>query len=272
MLQFFSNQWRKVRGVLTKTSADTGITEEALLTLVEEAEAGGGIDKEEGTLIRSAIEFNELLAVDIFTPRIDVVGASVDTPKDEIAELFAQTGYSRIPIYENNLDNIIGILYQKDFHNDIRHTNRTIREAVRPALFVAKNKKADELLKELQKKKMHIAIVMNEYGETAGIVTLEDILEELVGEIWDEHDEVVSEIEQIAPGEYRVSGKANVEKVFEYLHRKQEFDVQTVNGWVMGQLGRIPMENDCFKQEGLVVTVTQMCGKRIGEANIREIL
>lgn len=271
LLQFFTRQWKIVRSVACKNSADTGITEEALLTLVEEAEAGGGIDKEEGTLIRSAIEFNELLAVDIFTPRIDVVGASVDTPKDEMAELFAQTGYSRIPIYENNLDNILGILYQKDFHNHIWHTSRTIREAVRPALFVPKNKKIDDLMKELQKKKLHIAIVMDEYGETAGIVTLEDILEELVGEIWDEHDEVVSEIEQIGAGEYRVSGKANVEKVFEQLHRKQEFDVHTISGWVMEQLGRIPMENDSFEQDGLAVMVTKMCGKRIGEANIREI-
>lgn len=271
LLIFLTRQWKKVLSKVHRNSGDNGITEQELLSMVEEAEAGGGIDKEEGTLIRSAIEFNELVAVDIFTPRIDVVGASVDTSKDEIAELFAKTGYSRIPIYENNLDEIIGILYQKDFHNHIRHTNLTIREAVRPVLFVAKNKKIDELMKELQQKKLHIAIVMDEYGGTAGIVTLEDILEELVGEIWDEHDEVVNEIVQIAEGEYRVSGKANVEKVFELFHREQEFDVQTISGWVMEQLGCIPVEKDSFVQEGLEVTVTKMCGKRIGEVYIREI-
>lgn len=267
--QFLERQWKKLRAVVFKSSEDTGITEEELLTMVEEAEAGGGIDKEEGTLIRSAIEFSELAAVDIFTPRIDVVGISVDMTKDEVAELFARTGYSRIPVYENNLDNILGILYQKDFHNHIWHTERNIREAVRPAIFVAKNKKIDDLMKELQKKKLHIAIVMDEYGGTAGIVTLEDILEELVGEIWDEHDEVVSEMEQTGEREYRVSGKANVEKLFEEIDREQEFDVQTVSGWVMEQLGCIPTEGDSFAYEDLWVTVTKMCGKRIGEVKLQ---
>lgn len=268
-VNFLFRQWKKLLSAVFQTSEDSGITEEEILTMVEEAEAGGGIDKEEGTLIRSAIEFNELVAVDIFTPRIDVVGISVDATKDEVAELFARTGYSRIPVYQNNLDNILGILYQKDFHNHIWHTQKTIREAVRPVLFVAKNKKIDDLMKELQKKKLHIAIIMDEYGGTAGIVTLEDILEELVGEIWDEHDEVVSELEQTGEHEYRVSGKANVEKLFEEIDREQEFDVQTVSGWVMEQLGCIPAEGDSFTYEELLVTVTKMCGKRIGEVKLQ---
>lgn len=271
-LNFLFRQWKKLLSVVFKTSEDTGITEEELLTIVEEAEAGGGIDKEEGSLIRSAIEFNELEAVDIFTPRVDVVGVSIDTPKDEIAELFAKTGYSRIPVYEKNMDDILGILYQKDFHNHIWHTQKTIRDSVRPVLFVAKNKKIDDLMKELQQKKLHIAIVMDEYGGTAGIVTLEDILEELVGEIWDEHDEVESEMEQIAKNQYRVSGKANVERVFEQLEREREFEVQTVSGWVMEELGCIPAVGDSFEQDGLVVTVTKMCGKRIGEVDLKEDL
>lgn len=270
-LNFLFRQWKRLLSVVFKTSEASGITEEELLTLVEEAEAGGGIDKEESTLIKSAIEFNELAAVDIFTPRVDIVGTSVDTSKDEIAELFARTGYSRIPVYENNMDEILGILYQKDFHNHIWHTDRSIRESVRPVLFVAKNKKVDDLMKELQQKKLHIAIVMDEYGGTAGIVTLEDILEELVGEIWDEHDEVVSEIEQVAAGEYHVSGKANVEKVFEQLGRAQEFEVQTISGWVMDCLGCIPAEGDSFEQDGLEVTVTKMNGKRIGEVYIKQM-
>ncbi|MFR4351678.1 MAG: HlyC/CorC family transporter [Roseburia sp.] len=267
-LNFLFRQWKKLLSCIIKTKEERGITEEELLTIVEEAEAVGGIGKEEGTLIRSAIEFNELAAVDIFTPRVDVVGVSVNATKDEVAEIFAQTGYSRLPVYENNMDEILGILYQKDFHNSILRTDTLIREAVRPVLFVAKNKKIGDLMKELQQKKLHIAIVMDEYGGTAGIVTLEDILEELVGEIWDEHDEVVSEMEQLGENEYRVSGKANVEKIFERLHMEKDFDVLTVSGWVMEQLGCIPTEGDSFESDGLKVIVTKMWGKRIGEVRI----
>lgn len=270
-VNFLFRQWKRLLSRIFKTSEDAGITEEELLTIVEEAQAVGGIGKEEGTLIRSAIEFNELMAVDIFTPRVDVVGIPVDAPKEEAARIFAETGYSRLPVYENDLDEILGILYQKDFYNTILHTERTIREAMRPALFVAKNKKIDDLMKELQQKKLHIAIVMDEYGGTAGIVTLEDILEELVGEIWDEHDEVVNEIVQLERGVYLVSGKANVEKVFEQLHREQEFHVLTVSGWVMEQLGYIPAEGEHFEKDGLKVTVTKMAGKRIGEVKIVEL-
>lgn len=267
-LNFLFAQWKKLLSRIIKPKGDGGITEEELLTIVDEAEAGGGIDKEEGTLIRSAIAFNELSAVDIFTPRVDVVAVAADTSREEVAELFARTGYSRIPVYEENIDHIIGILYQKDFHNAVWQTEKPIREAVRPVLFVAKNKKIDDLMKELQQKKLHIAIVMDEYGGTVGIVTLEDILEELVGEIWDEHDQVEEEIRKTAETEYVVSGKANIEKVFEALGREREFDVLTVSGWVMEQLGCIPAEGEGFKDDGFRVTVTKMCGKRIGEVRI----
>lgn len=264
-LNFLFGQWKKLLSLIFKASEDTGITEEELLTIVEEAEAVGGIGKQESILIRSAIEFNELVAVDIFTPRVDVIGIPADTPKDEVAKIFAKTGYSRLPVYEENLDHILGILYQKDFHNFILHSEVTIREAVRPVLFIAKNKKIDDLMKELQRKKLHIAVVMDEYGGTAGIVTLEDILEELVGEIWDEHDEVVREIEKIGDKQYRVSGKANISKLFEYLQIEQEFDVLTVSGWAMEQLGCIPSEGETFHSEGLKAEVTKMAGKRIEE-------
>jgi len=267
-VNFLFRQWKKLLSRIFKTSADTGITEEELLTLVEEAEAGGGIGKEESSLIRSAITFNELVAMDIFTPRVDVVGIPVDIAQEKVAEVFAETGYSRLPVYEGNLDNVIGILYQKDFYNEVFGTDKAIRAYVRPVLFVAKSKNVDDLMKELQQNKMHIAVVMDEYGGTAGIVTLEDILEELVGEIWDEHDEVVCEMEQMEEGAYRVSGKANIEKVFEELGREREFTVLTVSGWVMEQLGCIPTEGDSFTNDGLTVTVTKMCGKRIGEVHI----
>lgn len=270
-VNFMFAQWKKLLSLIFKTTDENGITEEELLTIVEEAEAGGGIDKEEGTLIRSAIEFDELSANDIFTPRVDVVAVAADTSRQAVAEIFAKTGYSRLPVYEKNLDHILGILYQKDFYSSVFQTDKPISEAMRPALFVPKNKKIDDLLKELQQKKLHIAIVMDEYGGTAGIVTLEDILEELVGEIWDEHDEVELEMRNTKEGEYLISGKANIEKVFEELKRERRFDVLTVSGWVMEQLGCIPEEGAYFESDGLKVTVMKMSGKRIGEVKIEEL-
>lgn len=264
-MNFLFRQWKKLLSRIFKTSVETGITEEELLTMVEEAEAGGGIGKAESNLIRSAITFNELTASDILTPRVDVVGIPVDIAQAKAAELFAETGYSRLPVYEGSLDNVIGILYQKDFYNEVFGTDRVIKTYVRPVLFVAKGKNVNDLMKELQQKKMHIAVVIDEYGGTAGIVTLEDILEELVGEIWDEHDKIVCEMEQMEEGTYRIFGKANVEKVFEELGREREFAVLTVSGWVMEQLGCIPTEGDSFTNDGLTVTVTKMHGKRIAE-------
>lgn len=269
---FLFRQWKKLLSKIIKVSDDTGITEEELLTIVEEAEQDGGIDKEEGDLIRSAIEFGELEAVDIFTPRIDIVSVSVDLPKDEIAKVFLETGYSRLPVYEKDIDQIIGILYQKDFHNYIYNSDLSVRDNVKPVLFTTKNKKIDDLMKELQREKLHIAVIVDEYGSTLGLVTLEDILEELVGEIWDEHDTVVHEIEEISANEYIVSGKANLEKMLVRLGKEQDTDVLTVNGWVMEKLEKIPSEGDSFEFEGLSVQVVKMNGKRVEQVKVIRIV
>lgn len=261
-------QWKKMLSLVFKVSEDKGITEEELLTIVEEAEQEGGIDKEESTLLRSAIVFNELEAIDILTPRIDVVGISVDMSKEDIKNVFVETGYSRLPVYEEDMDHIIGILYQKDFYNFIYHTEQKISDNVKPVIYITKNKKIDDLMKELQQKKLHFAVIVNEFGSMLGIVTLEDILEELVGEIWDEHDKVIEEIEPLSENEYMVSGKTNIEKLFEYLHREQEFDVHTVNGWIMETLGRLPAEGDYIEMEQLEVKVVKMTGKRVEKVYI----
>ena len=260
---FLFKQWKKVLSVLFKAAEDQGITEEELLTIVEEAKQGGGIDEQEGTLIKSAIEFSELEAVDIFTPRIDVTGIPAEASKEEVEAAFRDTGFSRLPVYEESIDNIIGIIYQKDFHNYIRNTDRTVRDMIRPALFISRGKKVGSLLKELQKNKMHIAVVLDEFGGTAGIVTLEDILAELVGEIWDEHDTVVEEIQKLSDTEYLVLGRTSIEKLFEKLHRDQDFDFLTVSGWVMNLAGRIPSEGESFQYENLTVTVERMADRRV---------
>ncbi len=263
--------WKKLLSKIIKSDEDRGITEEEILTIVEEATQEGGINEQEGSLIRSAIEFTEMEAGDVLTPRIDVEGVELHASKEEIAEVFTETGYSRLPVYEESMDHIVGIIYHKDFHNYVYHTEQDVSSIMRPARFITKTKKIGDLLKELQKEKSHIAVVLDEFGGTIGIVTLEDILEELVGEIWDEHDEIIEAIVKKAEDEYMVLGSANVEKLFEELDIEEEVDVVTVSGWVMNLLERIPKENDKATYGDWEIMVLEMNGKRIEKVQIKKI-
>src|SRR5690606_6024729 len=189
--------------------------EEELLTYVEEAENDGGINQNEGDLIRSVIEFDDLEAVDILTPRVDVAALPITASTDEIMELFMETGYSRIPIYNGTIDDIIGILHYKDFHKQVIINGRSVRSVLQPAIFIAESMKIADVLTVLKQAKSHIAVITDEFGGTVGIVTLEDILEELVGEIWDEHDEVINEFEEIGPNEFKILCSASIDKMFD---------------------------------------------------------
>ncbi len=266
---FLFGLWKKFINKIFKSNEDRSITEEELITIVSEAENEGGIDQDEGLLIRSAIEFSEVEVKDIITPRIDIVGIQEDTSKEKIAEIFTETGYSRLPVYKESLDRIIGIVYHKDFYNYVYNTDKTIKDIIRPALFVTKNKKIDDLLKELQQKKSHIAVVLDEYAGTIGIVTLEDIVEELVGEIWDEHDEVVQEIVEKSETEYEVLGSADIEDVFDKFGISEKVTVQTISGWVMETLEKIPEVGDTFTYKNLVVSVLEMDDNRVERVNIK---
>lgn len=264
--------WKKLLSKLIKSDDDRGITEEEILTIVEEATQEGGIDEEEGSLIRSAIEFREMEAGDILTPRIDVEGVELHATKEKIAEVFTETGYSRLPVYEESLDHIVGIIYHKDFHNYVYHTDQEVSSIIRPVRFITKTRKISDLLKELQQEKSHIAVVLDEFGGTVGIVTMEDILEEIVGEIWDEHDEIIQAFEKVNDEEYIVMGSANVEKLFEELEIEDEVEVVTVSGWVMNLLERIPKENDKVTCGDWEITVMEMNGKRVEKAKIKKCL
>ena len=265
---FLFGLWKKLLSLIFRSSDSQAVTEEELLTIVDEAEQEGGIDTQEGSLIRNAIEFTETEAIDVLTPRIDLTAVSVDDSKEDIAAIFAETGYSRIPVYRDSIDHIIGILYQKDFHNYVYHTDKDIASIIRPAIYVTGNKLIGELLQDLQKSKSHLAVVMDEFGGTVGIVTMEDILEELVGEIWDEHDEVVEEIKQTGENEYEVLGNTNVQKLFERLDIDKELDVVTVSGWVMAELARIPEVGNTFQYENVSVRVLAMDGKRVEKIKV----
>ena len=266
---------QKLLSLIFKPEEDKGMTEEELISIIEEAEEEGGLDEEESTLIKSAIEFNELEVGAILTPRIDITAVSADISKVELAKVFSESGYSRVPIYEGDLDNITGIVYYKDFFTDAFQTSTPISAIIKPVMYVTKTQKISDLLKELQEKQLHLAVVSDEYGSTAGIVTLEDIIEEIVGEIWDEHDEIFNEIEEVAEGEYVVSGKANIDKLFDELEidideEDESTDAETVNGWAMDILGKIAEEGDTFEAHGLSVEVVKMDGRRIDELHITD--
>ena len=295
-LNFLFRQWKKLLFALFKTSEDKSITEEELLTIVEEAEQDGGIGRQEGALIRNAIEFSEVEACEIMIPRMDIVGIPSDTEEyGKIVKLFAESGFSRLPVYEGTRDHIIGVLHQKDFCGALSRASTkdsdgadfeenpaqnieakaakksmglSLSDIIKPAVFVPENNKIGSLLKELQRKKLHMAVVVDEFGGTSGIVTMEDILEELVGDIWDEHDRVVNEIERISEREYIVLGNTSVEKLFDLLGKKAEFDVVSVSGWITEMFERIPQEGEKLLYEDCVVEVLKLNGQRIEKVRV----
>ena len=252
---------------------DDGLMEEELLTMVEEAENEGDLGADESELIRSAIEFYDIEAGDILTPRVDVEAIDVNDSADEISRLFAKTGFSRLPVYSDTIDNVIGILHEKDFNT--RQPGATLNEIVCEPVVVMPNTKLPSLLKRLQHEKNHMAVVVDEYGGLAGIVTLEDILEELVGDIWDEHDEVIEEIREIEPGHYRVMGTASMEDLFEVYGFEKEadlFESTTVSGWVIEQLGQLPTVGDHFEYNHVLVTVEKMEARRVLEISAVQLV
>lgn len=203
-LNFLFGLWKKLISKVLHLESDSKMSQEELLMLVEEVREGGTIDSEEGDLLKNAIEFNDMRAEDILTHRVDLEAVDIESTKEEIAEVFTQSKFARLPVYEDSIDNIIGILNMKDFYDGTGITAKSIRDIMTKPLFVLKSEKIDELLKLLQETKSQMAVILDEYGGTLGIVTLEDILEELVGEIWDEHDEVTEEY--IPIGENRWEG------------------------------------------------------------------
>ena len=263
-LTYFFTAWKWLLNKIFKSKKQDVMTEEELITIVEEAEVDGAIDEAESDLIISAIEFNELEVGDVFIPRVDVVALPEGSTEDEIVKLFAQTGYSRLPVYNKEIDNIVGVLYYKDFYNLCFKKDVEVSSIYKKAEFVAKSQKVAQVMRHLQKEKIHMAIVTDEFGSVAGIVTLEDILEEIVGDIWDEHDKVEQDIRQISENEYEVTGKASIEKVFDMLGIQQIPESLTANGWVMEVLQCVPAEGMEFSNNGLRVKVEKV-GKRRAE-------
>ena len=261
--------WKKLLTRLFHTSNDPSITEGELITMVDQAETEGGLDQRESQLIRAAIEFNDLEVAEVLVPRVDIVAAEDTVTSTELAALFAESGFSRIPIYHDSIDNIVGVVHEKDLHAARYHGMDALEGIISPVLYTTTTTKISDLLQILQRNKAHMVIVVDEYGGTEGLATLEDILEELVGEIWDEHDEVIEEFKKQEDGSYLISCSANLTDLFDLFSIRGECDCTTVSGWVMSEVGRVPVAGDHFVYENLDVTVTKIQHRRVLEIQVR---
>ena len=267
-VNFLFSLLKKLLSKVFHKQGDSGITEEELVTMVDQAESEGGLDQHESKLIRSAIEFNDMEVDEILTPRVDIVAVEDIDSMDDIAQAFAESGYSRLPVYHEDIDDIIGVIHEKDFHAARYRGQTDVKAITGPMLYTTGNTKISELLRILQREKAHMVIVVDEYGGTEGLVTLEDIVEELVGEIWDEHDEVIEEFKKQEDGSYLISCSADLTDLFDLFSIKGECDANTISGWVMEQIGRIPEEGDHFVSDGLDVTVTKVDHRRVLEIRV----
>lgn len=246
--------------------------EEELLTLLQEAEEEGEFDEEESELIRNAISFNDLVVSDVLTPRVDIVAVSIDDTKEEIANKFFDSGFSRFPVFDGTIDSIVGIINEKDFNNYVIHRNKEVKDIIKSVSFVPHSMELFKLLKLLQKNKSHMAIVADDYSGTMGIVTLEDILEELVGEIWDEHDKVRADIEEISENHCKVIGGFNLDKLLAYFDMDNEYpEVSTVSGFIIELLGRIPNEGESVEYKDIKLTVLKKDFRRIIKVDVVRI-
>lgn len=268
-LNFLFSSIKNLFSKLFRVKRNDVTSQEELLIIVDEAQQEGGIDEEESILLHNAIEFSELCAEDILTHRVDLEAVPIDADKKEIAHVFSETKFSRLLVYEDTIDNIIGVIHQKDFYSETTITRRSVRDIMTPPIFILKNEKIDDLLRLLQKNKSHVAIILDEYGGTYGMVTMEDILEELVGEIWDEHDEVTEELKEVSQNTFHVDGLMNFEDFCEQFELKdKESQSISVGGWVAEQLEKIPETNDSFDFENLKVTVSETDGHRAATLEI----
>ena len=269
-LNWIFAQWRKLLALVFPAPKDEGMAEEELLTLVAEAEQEGEIDEHESDLIRSAIEFNDQTAEDILTHRVDIVALDVEMTMDEAEQVFRENTFSRLPVYEDSIDSIVGVIHEKDFFNN--RTATSLREIMKPPLFVTPTSRISDLLHTLQKAKSHMAIVSDEYGGTMGIVTMEDIIEELVGEIYDEHDQVVESFKKLPDGSYLIDCTASLRDMQELFAIQGDFDAATVGGWVLDQMGRIPAVGDTFVYDNrLSVRVTRVESTRVLEISVHQL-
>ena len=268
--------WKLILAKVFKMDKDKGITDEELITIVEEAETEGTIDVERSELIQNAIEFNELEAYDVLTPRVDVEAIDIKEDKAEVAKIFLATGFSRLPVYEENMDRILGVLNQKDFHNYVLGQNREIADFVTSVVFTPGSVKIASLLKKMQKAKVHIAIVVDEFGGTSGLVTMEDIIEEIVGEINDEYDEDERTFTRLNQNTFVFEAKTLLTDFRRIMQLPDDTfddvapDADTLAGLLLELKGEFPQLHERLNYDRFTFEVMEMDERRIVKIKVIE--
>ena len=272
-LTWLLSGWKWLMSKLIPIEEDDGDITDDLITMVDEAEKEGGLQEHESSLISAAIEFRDLEVKDVFTPRVDIVVVDVNEDLKEIEETFRINSYSRLPVYEETIDHIIGVIHEKDFYDLLYHKKNDLHSIITKVINTSPNTHIYELMQILQREKLHMAVVLDEWGGTDGLITLEDIVEELVGEIWDEHDVVEEFYTKISDNEYLVKGEAEVDDLFERfdieVKEEEEDDYNSVSGWAIAQLGHIPEVGESFQFENLFVQITKADNRKVNEVRIR---
>lgn len=256
-------------------AAQPTVTEQELKYIIEESQNEGVLEEQESQLVQSALDFDETTVNEVLTPRVDVVAVDIGEDVEEIKRLFLEEGYSRLPVYQGSIDTILGVIHSKDFFRAyLKNNHLDLHSILQKTVYVPPKKRISELLKELQKLKSHMAIVTDQYGGTIGVITLEDILEELVGDIWDESDEEEVDMVELSDNRYEVSGDLNVEDFFhdigfEYRESELEEIPSTFAGWALETFERIPDEGDSFSYKNLTITVKKVFDQRILKLDVQ---
>lgn len=267
-INFVFSQWKKLVSKVFHSNEDSKMSQEELLLLLDEVHQEGAIDESESELLKNAVTFGDLEAQDILTHRVDLDAVDVDDTKEEVARKFTESQFSRLLVYEESIDKIVGIIHLKDFYVGQGITDRSLREIMTPPVFIHQSERVDDLLQLLQSNKAHMAVVLDEYGGTLGIVTMEDILEELVGDIWDEHDEVEEDFQSIGENTYMVDCSVNLDEFCEYFDVESDSESVSLGGWVMEQLHGIPKQGDTIDYENLHITVGTVNDHRVEEITV----
>ena len=262
--------WKWLLSKVFRFKKSSTFTEDELITIVETAEIEGEIEKHESELIRSAIEFEDVDVKAVMVPRVNVVAISTQHATEEIYKTFTESGFSRLPVYDQSIDSIVGIIHEKDFYALIHDDKNDITPIIQKSIYVAPTLKISTVLSMLQKAKVHMAIVVDEFGGTEGIVTLEDIIEELVGEIYDEHDEEEVVLTEVAENTYEVPGGENFEELIEELDVAvtEEYEATTVGGFVTEMLDRIPVPGDKVTVGRLEIEVVSATEKVVEQVRV----
>jgi putative hemolysin len=257
---------------LIKTKNDSpAVTEEEIKVMIDLSEEEGVIDNKEKELVHRSLDFNDILVGEILTPRIDMIAVEVNHPIDDILAMFLEERYSRVPVYEDNIDNIIGVLSEREFLSTlVQNKEVNVRELVRDPFFVVESMKISMLLPELQKSKTHMAIVVDEFGGTSGLITLEDILEEIVGEIWDEHDEKIKSFTKIDETTYEFNAEIPLDEFIKIMNVEEpESTYHTLGGWIFESIERVPSNGEQFDYVNLTLTVTEVENRRIRKVLVK---